>query len=167
MITFLAHFYAADLKGIWNDDAVRLTIANGGLATAPFEKRHPGSSADVLKAIGNFATQPVYLLLVNRILRLTHSYSVIPIVTTNLLIFLFSAVGIYLLARSLLSAWGVLLSLLLYLWNGFAMVHVLQVREYPLICACLSGTHSFSTASLESHPSGVVGFFGGLRWVIV
>ncbi len=132
-ITFLAHFYAADLKGIWQDEAVRLTIANGGLATAPFEKRHPGHIADVLKAIGNFATQPAYLLLVNRILRITHSYSVIPIVTTNLLIFLFSAVGIYLLARSLLSAWGALVSVLLYLWNGFAMVHVLQAREYSLI----------------------------------
>jgi hypothetical protein len=136
-VTFLTHFYAADLKGIWNDEAVRLTIANGGLATAPFEKRHPGHAADVLKAIGYFATEPAYLLLVNRILRFTHSYSVVPIVTTNLLIFLFSAVGIYLLARSLLSAWGALLSLLLYLWNGFAMVHVLQVREYPLILCLL------------------------------
>jgi hypothetical protein len=135
--TFLAHFYATDLKGIWNDEAVRLTIANGGLATAPFEKRHPGHAADVLNAIGDFAVQPVYLLLVNRILRLTHSYSVVPIVTTNLLLFLFSAVGIYLLARSLLSAWGALLSLLLYLWNGFAMVHSLQVREYPLILCLL------------------------------
>jgi hypothetical protein len=137
IVTFLGHFYAADLTGIWNDDAVRLTIANGGLATAPVEKRHPGHAADVLKAIGDFATQPAYLLLVNRILRLTHSYSVIPIVTTNLLIFLFSAAGIYLLARSLLSAWGALLSLLLYLWNGFAMVHVLQVREYPLVLCLL------------------------------
>jgi hypothetical protein len=132
-ITFLAHFYAADLKGIWNDEAVRLTIANGGLVTAPFEKRHPGHIADVLKAIGNFGTQPAYLLLVNRILRITHSDSVIPIVTTNVLIFLFSAVGIYLLARSLLSAWGALVSVVLYLWNGFAMVHVLQAREYSLI----------------------------------
>lgn len=136
-VTFLAHFYATDLKGIWNDEAVRLTIANGGLATVPFEKRHPGHAADVLKAIGDFATQPVYVLLVNRILRFTHSYSVIPILTTNLLIFLFSAVGIYLLARSLLSEWGALLSLLLYLWNGFAMVHLLQVREYPLILCLL------------------------------
>ena len=135
--TFLAHFYATDLKGIWNDDAVRLTIANGGLATAPLEKRHPGHARDVLKAIKNIPTQPVYVLLVNRILRLTHFYSVIPIVTTNLLIFLFSAVGIYLLARSLLSAWGALLSLLLYLWNGFAMVHLLQVREYPVILCLL------------------------------
>jgi hypothetical protein len=136
-VTFLAHFYATDLKGIWNDEAVRLTIANGGLATAPFEKRHPGHAADVLKAIGDFATEPAYLLLVNRILRFTHSYSVVPIVTTNLLLFLFSAMGIYLLARSLLSAWGALLSLLLYLWNGFAMVHLLQVREYPLILCLL------------------------------
>ena len=144
--TFLAHFYAADLKGIWNDEAVRLTIANGGLATAPVERRHPGHARDVLKAIENFArplrgsaraTQPIYVLLVNRILRLTHSYSVIPILTTNLLIFLFSAVGIYLLARSLLSVWGAFLSLLLYLWNGFAMVHLLQVREYPLILCLL------------------------------
>lgn len=132
-ITFLAHFCAADLKGIWQDEAVRLTIANGGPATAPFEKRHPGHSADVLKAIGNFATQPAYLLLVNRILRITHSYSVIWILATNLLIFLFSAVGIYALARSLLSAWGALVSVLLYLFNGFAMVHVLQAREYSLI----------------------------------
>jgi len=132
-VTFLAHFYAADLKGIWQDEAVRLTVANGGLATAPFEKRHPGHSADVLKEIGNFATQPAYLLLVNRILRITHSYSVIPIVTTNLLMFLFSGVGIYLLARSLFSAWGTLVSVLLYLSNGFAMAHVLQAREYSLI----------------------------------
>jgi hypothetical protein len=148
-VTVLAHFYAADLKGIWIDEAIRLTIANGGLATAPFEKRHPGHDADVLKAMGDFVTanaghegQPAYVLLVNRILRLTHSYSVVPIVTTNLLIFLLSAVGIYLLARFLLSAWGALLSLLLYLWNGFAMVHVLQVREYPLIL-CLFVWNTF------------------------
>jgi hypothetical protein len=154
-LTFLAHFYATDLKGIWNDEAVRLTIANGGLATAPFEKRHPGHAADVLKAIGDFATQPVYVLLVNRILRLTHSYSVIPIVTTNLLIFLFSAVGIYLLARSLLSAWGALLSVFLYLWNGFAMVHVLQVREYPLIlCLLVWNTFFFYCLFKASLSSG-------------
>lgn len=141
VITFLTHFYAADLKGIWQDEALRLTVANGGPATAPFDTRHPGNTADVLKAIGNLATQPqpnaasqpAYPLLVNRILRITHSYSVIPIVTTNLLIFLFSAVGIYLLARSFISVWGALVSVLLYLWNGFAMVHVLQAREYSLI----------------------------------
>jgi len=142
-ITFLAQFYAADLKGIWNDEAVRLTIANGGLATAPFETRQPGQFADVLKAIENFATQPAYLLLVNGILRITHSYSVIPIVTANLLMFLFSAVGIYLLARSLLSPWGVLVSVLLYLWNGFAMVHVLQTREYSLILCLLVWNMAF------------------------
>ena len=141
-ITFLAQFYAADLKGIWNDEAVRLTIANGGLATAPFETRQPGQFADVLKAIENFATQPAYLLLVNGILRITHSYSVIPIVTANLLMFLFSAVGIYLLARSL-SPWGVLVSVLLYLWNGFAMVHVLQTREYSLILCLLVWNMAF------------------------
>jgi hypothetical protein len=133
VITFLAYFYAADLKGIWNDEAVRLTIANGGVATAPLGKRYPGHSADVLKAIGNFATQPLYVLLVNRILRITHSYSLLPILTANLLIFLFSSVGVYLLAHSLLNAWGALVSVFLYLWNGFAMVHVLQTREYSLI----------------------------------
>jgi hypothetical protein len=154
-VTFLAHFYAADLKGIWNDEAVRLTIANGGLATAPFEKRHPGHCADVLRTIGNFAMQPAYPLLVNRILRLTHSYSVVPIVTTNLLIFLSSAVGIYLLARSLLSAWGALLAVLLYLWNGFAMVHVLQVREYPLIlCLLVWNTFFFYLLFRVSPRSG-------------
>jgi hypothetical protein len=154
-ITFLAHFYATDLKGIWNDEAVRLTVANGGLATAPFEKRHPGHARDVLKAIGDFATEPAYVLLVNRILRLTHSYSVVPIVTTNLLIFLFSAVGIYLLARSLLSGWGVLLAVLLYLWNGFAMMHVLQVREYPLIlCLLVWNTFFFYLLFRVSPRSG-------------
>jgi hypothetical protein len=153
--TFLAHFYATDLKGIWNDEAVRLTVSNGGLATAPFEKRHPGHARDVLKAIGDFATEPAYLLLVNLILRLTHSYSVVPILTTNLLIFLLSAVGIYLLARSLLNAWGALLSLLLYLWNGFAMVHVLQVREYPLIlCLLVWNTFFFYWLFKASLSSG-------------
>jgi len=133
LVTFLAYFYAADLKGIWNDDAVRLTIANGGIATASLESRHPGDLKHVIKANGIYATQPAYLLLVNRILHLTQSYSVIPIVTTNLFIFLFSAAGIHLLARRLLPAGPRLLAVLFYLWNGFAMVHVLQVREYPLI----------------------------------
>jgi hypothetical protein len=133
LVTFLGYFYAADLKGIWNDDAVRLTIANGGLAKAGIESRHPGHSVDVIRAIGRYAVQPAYPLLVNRILRVTRSYSVIPIVTTNLFIFLFSAIGIYLLARRLLNAGPRLLAVLLYLWNGFAMVHVLQAREYPLI----------------------------------
>lgn len=157
-VTFLAHFYATDLKGIWNDEAVRLTIANGGLATAPFEKRHPGHAADVLKAIGSWAIEPAYVLLVNRILRFTHSYSVIPILTTNLLIFLFSALGIYLLARSLLREWGALLSLLLYLWNGFAMEHLLQVREYPLIlCLLVWNTFFFYLLFRLSPSSG--------RWI--
>jgi hypothetical protein len=158
IVTFLAHFYAADLKGIWNDDAVRLTIANGGLATAPIETRRPGDSAHVLKAIENFATQPAYVLLVNRILRITHSYSVIPVVTTNMLIFLVSAVGIYVLARSFLSAWAALFGLILYLWNGFAMVHVLQAREYPLIlCLFVWNTFFFYWLFKVSYPSG--------RWI--
>jgi hypothetical protein len=131
--TFVLYFYAADLKGIWNDDAVRLTIANGGIPSSNLEARHPGSAMKVFEAMDNFAPQPAYLLVVNCILRLTRSYSVIPIVTTNLLIFLSSAVGVYFLARPILSAGPRLLAVLLYVWNGFAMMHVLQVREYPLI----------------------------------
>jgi hypothetical protein len=137
IITFLAYFYAADLKGIWNDDAVRLTIANGGIATGNLENRYPKGFSSVIAANGIYATQPAYLLLVNCILRLTHSYSVIPIVTTNLLIFLLSGVGIYLLARRLVPLGSSLLAVILYLWNGFAMAHVLQVREYPLILCFL------------------------------
>jgi len=137
IVSFIVYFCAADLKGIWNDDAVRLTIANGGIATANLEQRHPGNAKDVIKAIGTFACQPLYPLIVNRVLRLTHSYSVIPIVTANLLIFLFSAIGIYLLARRLLPTGPRLAAMILYLWNGFAMVHVLQVREYPLILCFL------------------------------
>jgi hypothetical protein len=154
LVTFVGYFYAADLKGIWNDDAVRLTIANGGLAKASLESRHPGHSVDVIEAIGRYAVQPAYPLLVNRILRLTRSYSIIPIVTTNLFIFLFSAIGIYLLARRLLNAGPRLLAVVLYLWNGFAMVHVLQAREYPLIlCLLVWNTFFFYwlfTASLSS-----------------
>jgi hypothetical protein len=93
--TFLAYFYASDLKGIWNDDAVRLTIANGGTPNDNIESRHPGNSSAVIGAIGKYAVQPLYPILVNKILRLTKSYSVIPVVTTNLLIFLLSALGIY------------------------------------------------------------------------
>jgi hypothetical protein len=95
LVTFLGYFYAADLKGIWNDDAVRLTIANGGLAKAGIESRHPGHSVDVIEAIGRTCPARVPLLVI-RILRLTRSYSIIAIVTTNLFIFLFSAIGIYL-----------------------------------------------------------------------
>ena len=135
--TFLAYFYAADLKGIWNDDAVRLTIANGGVATKNIGERYPGDFAHVIKSNGIYATQPAYLLLVNLILRLTHSYSIIPIVTTNLLIYLLSAVGLFLLARRLLAPGPRFLAVLFYLWNGFAMVHALQVREYPLILCFL------------------------------
>lgn len=135
--TFLALFYASDLKGLWNDDAVRLTIANGGVPKANIESRHPSGTRGTMAAVGAYAPQPLYLLLVNRVLRVTHSYSVIPVVTTNLLIFLLSAVGIYLSARRLLPFSPSLLALLLYLWNGFAMVHVLQVREYPLILCFL------------------------------
>ncbi len=39
---FPGYLYAVDLKGIWNDDAVRLMIANGGLAKASLESGHPG-----------------------------------------------------------------------------------------------------------------------------
>jgi hypothetical protein len=58
LVTSLGYFYAADLKGIWNDDAVRLTIANGGLAKAGIESRHPGHSVDVIEAIGRTLSSP-------------------------------------------------------------------------------------------------------------
>ena len=144
IITFLAYFYAADLKGIWNDDAVRLTIANGGIAAGDLENRYPKGFSSVIAANGIYATQPAYLLLVNCILRLTRSYSVVPIVTTNLLIFLLSGVGIYLLARRLVPLGWSLLAAILYLWNGLAMAHVLQVREYPLILCFWFSIPSFS-----------------------
>jgi hypothetical protein len=153
LVTFVGYFYAADLKGIWNDDAVRLTIANRGLAKAGIESRHPGHPVDVIKAIGRFAVQPAYPLLVNRILRLTCSDSIIPIVTTNLFIFLFSAIGIYLLARRLLNTGPRLLAVVLYLWNGFAMVHALQVREYPLILFFLVYNSWFFYYVLSGSPA--------------
>jgi hypothetical protein len=160
-ITFLAQFYAADLKGIWNDEAVRLTIANGGLATAPFETRQPGQFADVLKAIENFATQPAYLLLVNGILRITHSYSVIPIVTANLLMFLFSAVGIYLLAR-FFSAPGAFWSLFFFI-VGMALPWCTSFRlaNTRSFSVCWFGIWRFSTGSSKWGVSEVVGSFGG------
>lgn len=154
LITFLTYFYASDLKGIWNDDAVRLTIANGGIATQDVTDRHPGTFKQVIKANGAYATQPAYLLLVNGILRLTRSYSVIPIVTTNLVIFLFSAVGIHLLARRLLAVGPRFLAMLLYLGNGFAMVHVLQVREYPLILFFLVWNTAFYYWLMETPSTG-------------
>jgi hypothetical protein len=58
LVTSLGYFYAADLKGIWNDDAVRLTIANGGLAKAGIESRHPGHLVDVIEAIGRTLSSP-------------------------------------------------------------------------------------------------------------
>ena len=45
-ITFLAQFYAADLKGIWNDEAVRLTIANG-VWRPPLSKRDSPASSQM------------------------------------------------------------------------------------------------------------------------
>lgn len=159
LTTFLIYFYASDLKGIWNDDAVRLTIANGGVAVTDLAARRPGTFGEVIESNGAYATQPAYLLLVNCILRLTRSYSVIPIVTTNLIIFLLSAFGIHLLARRLLPRVPRLLALLLYLGNGFAMVHVLQVREYPLILFFLVWNTIFYYRVLERTVRRGLGFW--------
>src|SRR5206468_8153186 len=114
LFVFLAHFYAADFKGIWIDEGARLYIANGKMFDQNLNERRPSDLQSVLQLSGPGPHQPLYCMLVNVVMRFSHSYSPIIQYTTNTPVVLLSAVCAFYIARLFLPLEGQLYCLFLY-----------------------------------------------------
>ncbi|MBI2813949.1 MAG: hypothetical protein HYX71_06670 [Opitutae bacterium] len=117
-------------KGIIStDEGMRLAIVNGGAGYTPGAQSPAPTWSQVLHMNRHCAYQPLYLLLLNTLMRVTGSHDLV----------LFRSVGIGFLALCLLGlltlsrAWELvprLFLLGLFSFNAYLFMHVLQIREY-------------------------------------
>ncbi|MCA2968825.1 MAG: hypothetical protein INH43_09935 [Acidobacteriaceae bacterium] len=126
-----------DLKGIWTDEGLRIQLMNGNrhwqeqMISPDF-----ATYEEVLRAIAPFPYQPFYYLLGNSLFRLGNTDSEVVVRGINVLFLFLSMMGLRRFARTW--DWRTRLFLLLvYALNGYMMMHIMQVREYPLYQAIL------------------------------
>jgi hypothetical protein len=126
-----------DLKGIWTDEGLRLQLMNGNRQwQRQMMSPEFAPPSEVLQAVAPYAYQPFYYLLGNALFRLGNTDSDILIRGINILFLFLSLAGLHRFARDW--DWRVRIFLILtYALNGYMMLHVMQVREYPLYQAIL------------------------------
>jgi hypothetical protein len=119
----------ANLKGIGTDEGFRLGIINGG---REYSATHPGTTAtwrDVLQANSPYAYQPLYFIVLNTVMRITHSHNELILKFVNVCFLWLSLQGLLALSRD----WKLIPRLFLlglFSLNSYLLMHVLQVREY-------------------------------------
>jgi hypothetical protein len=117
-------------------------------------ERRPSDLQSVLQLGGPGLHQPLYCILVNVVMRFSHSYAPVIQYTTNTLIFLLSAVGVFYIGRFFLPLEGQLYCLVLYALSGQAMAFALQIREYCLILCLVVWNAYFFLRILKPVPEG-------------
>jgi len=149
-------FYASclDLKDIWTDEGARYILMSGGQTWEQYNQTgHHGSFAGVITAVGPTSYQPLYYLTANAILRAARSNSAILLRLVNILWLLAALQGLLRFFRG----YGVftrLFALVILALNGFMLMHVMQIREYPMYVALMlwSGCLCFEVLETPGPP---------------
>jgi uncharacterized membrane protein len=121
-----------DLKGLWGDEAYRLFLMNGGRSYGDqLVAKDFASFESILVAMGPSQYQPLYFLLGNLLFRLIGHVSEIPLRLINVLFLFGGAAGMVRLFRHWPPA-NRLMLFWLFAFNGFLILNIFQIREYPL-----------------------------------
>jgi len=125
-------FIFFDRKSIWTDEGFRMLVMDGGRTwSQQLAARDFASYRDVLLAVGPTAYQPLYYLLGNAIFSATGHASDVSLKLFNIFLLGVSIAGILRLFR----AWAPgpkLFLTALFTFNGYLILNIMQVREYPL-----------------------------------
>ncbi|RFC44845.1 MAG: hypothetical protein DUW69_001936 [Verrucomicrobia bacterium] len=120
-----------DLKGVHNDEGIRLAIMNGGQQFMPDIAGTNASWHQVLAYSAPYAYQPAYFLLQNSLMRVAQTHNVIFLRLVNVFFLWVSLQGLLALSKT----WRLFPRLFLiglFSCNAYLFMHVLQLREYIL-----------------------------------
>jgi hypothetical protein len=133
----ILYILAIDLKGVWTDEGMRFILLSGGKTWQQFNQSGSfGSSSDVLNAVGPAAYQPLFYLVDNAVIRIARSHSDLLLRLVNVLWLVFSLQGLLRLFRGY-NELTRLSAVIIFALNGFMIMHVMQIREYPMYVAFL------------------------------
>ncbi len=131
----IAYLLCIDLKGIWTDEGNRYALFAGGQTWQEFNRSGSfGPFSGVLDAVGPTSYQPLFYLVDNAVIRVARSYSVVLLRAINVVWLLVAALGLLRLFRSY-PPWTRLFGVLVLTLNGYMLMQVMQIREYPMYVA--------------------------------
>ena len=134
----IVYVLSLDLKGIWTDEGYRYRLLAGGQTWQEYnQSRTFGTSSRVIAAvISNSQYFPLFYLIDNAVIRLARSHSDLLLRVVNVLWLLLGLQGLLRFFRGYAEA-ARFFALAIFALNGFLMMHVMQVREYPLYLTLL------------------------------
>ncbi|MEO8372890.1 MAG: hypothetical protein ABI806_27135, partial [Candidatus Solibacter sp.] len=136
-IVVILYVLCIDLKGVWTDEGNRFTLLSGGQTWQQFSQiGKPGSFADVITAVGPTSYQPLFYLIGNAVMRAAHSHSEILLRAINIFWLLAALQGLLRFFRDY-SVYSRLFGILILSLNGYMIMHVMQIREYPMYVALM------------------------------
>lgn len=118
-----------DLKDISTDEGFRLWIIHGGQSLVRGEPAADASWARVIEANRPYAYQPLYFLIQNSLMRVLHAEGLNFFRSVNLAFLGLGLLGLLVLSRTWRLAPRLFL-LVVFSFNAFLFMHVLQIREY-------------------------------------
>jgi hypothetical protein len=124
-----ACFAMIDLKGISTDEGMRLSIVNGGQPFTPDHPRQWATYRDVLFSVEPHAYQPGFYLFLNTLMRLFERQDLLFFRLVNIGFLALCLRGLLVLSRDW-KTWPRTFLVVLFAFNAYAFMHVLQIREY-------------------------------------
>ena len=141
-------------RGIWGDEVVRLQIIAGGAIPAETLSYNAVPLKAVFRMMKVYPSyQPLYYLLQNRILHVTKAFTDLNLKLVNIYISALSTVGIFAWGRRFLRPMAAILATIFFAFNGWGLMHNLQIREYPLLLCLLIWNAYFYQRICENHLS--------------
>ncbi len=137
----ISYGLALDLRGIWGDEALRLRPINGGPFLDAEGHVHIGTYAGVLDRVLNDSLfQPAYHVLQHTVVRLAGSRDIVLLRGVNLCLMLGACLLLWQLTARFRHVWARWATVVWFGAHGYMMMHVLQVREYPLLMLVILAT---------------------------
>jgi hypothetical protein len=150
----LLYVISIDLKGIWTDEGNRFTLLSGGQSWGEYARSGSfGPSSKVLNAVLERSQYlPLFYLIDNAVIRLAGSHSDLLLRLVNLLWLMLSLQGLLRFFRNY-SEMTRLFAIFILALNGFMLMHVMQIREYPLYLALQIWSSCLLMEILELPPN--------------
>ena len=148
----ILYLLVIDRKGIWTDEGYRYLLFAGGQTWGEFSRSHSfGPWSAVLKAVGHTPYQPLFYIIANTIIRVAGSFSAVMLRAINILWLLCGALGLVRFFRTYSMRTRVF-AVVIYALNGYMMMHVMEIREYPMTLAFMiwSGCLCFELLELPA-----------------
>ncbi len=131
----ILYILSIDLKGAWTDEGNRYILLSGGQSWGEANRGSFGSFSDVITAVLNGSQYvPLFYLIDNAVIRVAKSHSDLLLRMVNLLWLMLGLQGLLRLFRNYSEATR-FFAISIFALNGFTLMHVMQIREYPLYLA--------------------------------